>query len=399
MQGSTRIGILIPEFPGQTHIFFWREIEALRSCGADVKIISTRKPGSENFHEFHNQVGDTFYLTTLPVLRILLFFVCNISWLLRSLSYCFKLHGGLRTKLRTTLFIPFSANLIMYCRKHHINHMHVHSSADAAHIVSLAGLSNEFTYSICVHGNLNQYGDNHAAKFRKASFIVTVTNPLSREVSSVLPDIPSSRIPVIPMGVDIEKFRPRAHKNQSSPNFVITSVSRLAHVKGHSFALQALAKLPNSIRFRYNVVGDGDMREALEKEAKDLGIADKVEFFGFQKEGEVYEILQQTDIFMLTSFGYGEAAPVAIMEAMACGVTPICSIIGGTTDMITDRHDGTLVKQKDVNHITEALMYLLSDRDRLQEISMNARKTAETKFCHRRSAYKLLEHIQSVHTI
>ena len=396
MQGSTRIGVLIPEFPGQTHIFFWREIEALRDFGADVKIISTRKPAVENFHEFHSEVGDTFYLTSLPVFRTILFLAFNIRWLSRCLSYCMKLKGGPRVKMRTSGFILFAANLIMYCKKHRIDHLHVHSSADAAHVAALASFANKFSYSICVHGNLNQYGDNHSAKFDNAAFIVTVTNPLSKEVSSVLACDRSPRIPVIPMGVDIDKFRPNVRKNQEPNKFVITSVSRLAHVKGHSFALQALSRLPATIDFQYNIVGDGDMREALEDEARELGISDKVKFLGFKKEGEVYEILQQTDVFMLTSFGYGEAAPVAIMEAMACGVTPICSIIGGTTDMITDCHDGKLVEQKNIDDITAALIYLLSDRSRLQEISQNARKTAEVKFCHRISANKLFGQIKSI---
>src|SRR5580658_3359635 len=39
-----RLGYLVPEFPSQTHIFFWREICALRGMGIDVVLISTRKP-------------------------------------------------------------------------------------------------------------------------------------------------------------------------------------------------------------------------------------------------------------------------------------------------------------------------------------------------------------------
>ena len=39
-----RIGYLIPEFPGQTHIFFWREMRALQALGVEVETVSTRRP-------------------------------------------------------------------------------------------------------------------------------------------------------------------------------------------------------------------------------------------------------------------------------------------------------------------------------------------------------------------
>ena len=42
--GERRIGYIIPEFPGQTHIWMWREIEQMRALGADLSIFSTRKP-------------------------------------------------------------------------------------------------------------------------------------------------------------------------------------------------------------------------------------------------------------------------------------------------------------------------------------------------------------------
>lgn len=393
MRSASNIAILIPEFPGQTHIFFWREIQALRASGHSVKIVSTRKPKANNFHEFCSEIDDTYYLASIPYFQVFKFLLLNLSWIFAALGYCFRLDGGVNTKLRACLFIPVAANLAIYCRKYEIDHIHVHSSADAAHIVALGQLLRIFTYSVCIHGNLNQYGSNHSAKLSSASFLVTVTKPLREEIRSHLPDYPIENVHVLPMGVDIGKFLARTYAKRRGNPCIITSVSRLAYVKGHSYALQALAELPNDFEFLYQIVGDGDMRQQLESQVESLGLESKVQFLGFQKEGEVYKILQNTDVFMLTSFGFGEAAPVAIMEAMACGVAPICSIIGGTRDMICDTHDGLLVNQKDVQDIKRALTYLLEDYDRLVAIGRNARVTAESKFCHRRSAGTLLRYI------
>ncbi|MBN8429461.1 glycosyltransferase family 4 protein [Microbulbifer salipaludis] len=393
MHGASNIAVLIPEFPGQTHIFFWREIQALRDSGQNAYIVSTRKPREKNFHEFCENLHDTFYLSPMPVLRVLGFCLGHLFWLMRALAYCIRLKGSFRTRLRTCLFIPFAANLIIYSKSKDIHHIHVHSSADAAHVAALAALSGSFTYSVCIHGNLNQYGDNHQFKLQSAACIITVTKPLKAEVLATIPDYPPERVHVLPMGVDISKFLPRSYSDRHDKPYIITSVSRLAFVKGHTFALRALAELPEDIEFRYQIVGDGEMRSKLEQEVESLGLAGKVEFLGFRREGEVYEILQNTDVFMLTSFGFGEAAPVAIMEAMACGVAPICSIIGGTKDMISDNHDGLLVQQKSVDDIKRALLYLLQDPARLKIIGKNARDTAEKRFCHRSSANTLLQHI------
>ena len=61
---STPIGYLIPEFPGQTHIFFWREIQELRQLGVQPDLVSTRPPDQRiQSHEWSRQaVAQTTYL-------------------------------------------------------------------------------------------------------------------------------------------------------------------------------------------------------------------------------------------------------------------------------------------------------------------------------------------------
>ncbi|MBY6211338.1 glycosyltransferase family 4 protein [Microbulbifer agarilyticus] len=393
MRDCSRMAVLIPEFPGQTHIFFWREIQALREAGNHVEIISTRKPRAKNFHEFFSQVSDTYYLTKIPIIGLIAHILLNLPWLMRSVLYCFRLQASFSEKLRTLLFIPLAANLQLYCKAKKIGHIHVHSSADASHIVAIGALAGKFTYSVCIHGNLNQYGRNHLEKLSGTSAIITVTEPLRSEILDALPNYPEDQVHVVPMGVNLSKFLPRTYAEFGTKPIVLTSVSRLAHVKGHTYTLQALAQLPENLNFIYQIVGDGEMREKLEQEVNELGLTDKVVFLGFKKEQEVNKILKTTDIFVLTSFGFGEAAPVAIMEAMACGVATVCSIIGGTRDMITDGYDGILVRQKDVEDIKRAILFLLENSAQIKAISENARATAEEKFCHRRVAHRLAQHI------
>src|ERR671931_327125 len=61
---SPRIGYLVPEFPGQTHIMFWRELAELRRQGAAVSVLSTRRPGrGARPHRWSDAaVAETIYL-------------------------------------------------------------------------------------------------------------------------------------------------------------------------------------------------------------------------------------------------------------------------------------------------------------------------------------------------
>ena len=105
------------------------------------------------------------------------------------------------------------------------------------------------------------------------------------------------------------------------------------------------------------------------------------------------ELLQGADTLALTSIQQGEAAPVAIMEAMACGLAPICSIIGGTPDMIRDGEDGFLVPQEDVAAIARATRILATDPARRAAMGTAARATAERIFDHRTNARALCREI------
>jgi colanic acid/amylovoran biosynthesis glycosyltransferase len=80
-----------------------------------------------------------------------------------------------------------------------------------------------------------------------------------------------------------------------------------------------------------------------------------------------------------------------VMEAMAVGLPVICSVIGGTADMISDGIDGMLVGQQDVDAIAAALRALVTDPARRQRIGTAARTRAVAQFDARVTARALLD--------
>lgn len=176
--------------------------------------------------------------------------------------------------------------------------------------------------------------------------------------------------------------------------FTVATVARLNPMKGHVFALQALAQLRDQgIRIDYLIAGEGPDRAAIEAEIDRLALRGQVRMLGSLDEDRVLDLLQGIDALLLTSFGQGEAAPVTVMEAMACGLPVICSRIGGTPDMINDGVDGYLVDQRDVAAIADRLLRLLNDADLAEQIGVKARETALALFDRRRNARLLLDRI------
>ena len=152
--GGIRIGYLIPQFPGQTHIFFWREIEELWRLGAEVEIVSTRPPPPGLIsHSWSAQaIARTTYLGRLtvtgflaapPRLALVLWAEAGADGFLGDLILC----------------ADPARRLARLCAERRITHLHVHSCGRAALVAALARAGfGGVPYSLTLHGPLADYG-------------------------------------------------------------------------------------------------------------------------------------------------------------------------------------------------------------------------------------------------
>ena len=87
------------------------------------------------------------------------------------------------------------------------------------------------------------------------------------------------------------------------------------------------------------ICGRGNYETELRKIAQDLNVIEHVHFLGFR--ADIAEICNCADLFIFMS--HQEGLPVALMEAMACGLPAVCSDIRGNTDLIEDQKTGLIV--------------------------------------------------------
>ncbi len=163
-------------------------------------------------------------------------------------------------------------------------------------------------------------------------------------------------------------------------------VCRLIEQKGVAYGLRAFALAAEKFPEAHLVIaGDGTLRDALEDEARALGIAGKVHFLGWRTD--IPELLAALDVLLMPSLweGFG----LVMLEAMAQQLPIIGSRVSAIPEVIVDGETGLLVPPKDVTALTAALETLLADaalrrhlgllgQDRLEAFFSVERMRAET---------------------
>jgi colanic acid/amylovoran biosynthesis glycosyltransferase len=161
------------------------------------------------------------------------------------------------------------------------------------------------------------------------------------------------------------------------------SVCRLTEKKGIEYALRALAGLPRR-DWTYTVIGGGELLQELKLLAVGLGIEGKVDFLGPRPHAEVKQRLREAHVFVLPSVvasdGDLEGIPVALMEAMAAGLTVVSTYHSGIPELIDDHKTGLLAPERDVAALCRKLTWVAENPNLCEPIARAARRKIEADF-------------------
>jgi N-acetyl-alpha-D-glucosaminyl L-malate synthase BshA len=139
----------------------------------------------------------------------------------------------------------------------------------------------------------------------------------------------------------------------------------------------AAAVLERGVKARLLMVGDGPDRGAAEHTARSLGIADHVLFLG--KQNHVERLIPLAHVLLMPS--EMESFGLVALEAMACGVVPVATRVGGVPELITDEEDGFLEAVGDIDAQAARVAELLADDDLHYRMSKAGRWNASERFC------------------
>lgn len=390
-----RIGVLIPEFPGQTHSFFWREITALKARhGVDVQILSTRLAPKPVWHDWVEQ-AQAIQLYPVPKAELAGLMPAMLAALPRLAA-----DPDARRILRQPkawAFVLMALRLARICKAQGLAHLHVHSCANFALIAALCHRISGIPYSLVLHGALGDYGPDQPFKWKTARFVFVITETLRAEVARVMPDM-MDKVRVVPMGVDTGTFAPPAEARPDRPGtFAWFCCGRLNRVKGHDTLIQAAGLLrerhPDRM-FRITIAGEDEQggsgyHRDLDRMIADAGLGGVVVLLGSVTQDAVRAGLQSADGFVLAS--RHEPLGVAYMEAMACGLPVIGTDAGGVRELISHGENGILVPPEDAHALADAMELVMQDAPLRQRLGAEGRQRILRDFASRRSADALAQ--------
>jgi glycosyltransferase involved in cell wall biosynthesis len=219
---------------------------------------------------------------------------------------------------------------------------------------------------------------------RTTDLILTVGDKQREEILGYGIGTPD-KLRSVPLGLELKPFvespkyrgELRAELGIPEETRLVGIVGRLVPVKGHTVFLRAAqivcARTP-SVKFL--IVGDGELRDELEGQSRELGIDDRVEFLGWRHD--LPRVYADLDLVALSS--YNEGSPVALIEAMAAGRAVLSTDVGGVSDVVSDGVNGILVPPRDPEAMAEAFVGLLSGGPSLSSMGASGREAVYPKY-------------------
>jgi glycosyltransferase involved in cell wall biosynthesis len=209
--------------------------------------------------------------------------------------------------------------------------------------------------------------------------IVVISEQQRREINEVFHVGRREQFTVVPLGIDLSAYADwrqrrsavRRELNANENDILIGIVGRLTEIKNHQLFLAVAARLKTAgVRARFIIIGDGNLRSALEAQAKSLGLSDDVSFLGNRNDPENF--YPALDVVALTSLN--EGTPLTLIEAMANARPVVAAAVGGVVDLLGPEQSkdgsGCLVCERgiscpsgDAESFSRALRRLIEDED------------------------------------
>jgi glycosyltransferase involved in cell wall biosynthesis len=209
---------------------------------------------------------------------------------------------------------------------------------------------------------------------------VTTFYPCSRQAAAVLRGKGvARRIEVLPLGYDDALFSPGS-QSLDADEIVLMLVGRLVAEKGVDDAIQTLARVHAVRPARLVVSGEGPAEAMARRLAVALGVADRVEFRGWQDGPDLAAAYQAAHVVLVPSHStakWVEQFGRVIVEAQACGAVVAGYASGAIPEVAGEA--GVVVRTGDVEQLADSVVQLVGDSDELERLRDRGQRQAATR--------------------
>ncbi|MBW1655065.1 N-acetyl-alpha-D-glucosaminyl L-malate synthase BshA [Flavobacterium quisquiliarum] len=284
--------------------------------------------------------------------------------------------------------LALSSKLVDMVKLYKIELLHVHYAIPHAYAgymakqmlknegINLPMITTLHGTDITLVGNHPFYKPAVTFSINKSDYVTSVSQSLKDDTLKLFKI--KNKIKVIPNFIELDKVK----KDPNAPCHRYVMANEDERIITHISNFRKVKRIPDIIKIFYNVqkeipaklmmVGDGPEKEKAEILCQELGILDKVIFFG--NSHEIDKILCMTDLFLLPS--ETESFGLAALEAMACGVPVISSNSGGLPEVNFDGFSGYLSNVGNVEEMAQNALKILKDDKVLNQFKANALEVA-----------------------
>lgn len=220
---------------------------------------------------------------------------------------------------------------------------------------------------------VRQYERLDRWNLKRLDHVVCVSHGQAAKVrrAGVLPE----RMSVIHNSARLGDFAPKRHAPRAA--VTVLAAGRLSPEKGFQL-LPAVAEVVGRMcpRVHFRMAGDGPLRAGIEREARQRGVSERIEFLGFRPD--IDHLMADADLLLLPSFT--EGLPNVVLEAAAAGIPSVATRVGGTPEAVIDGETGLLVPAGDAEAMAEAIIRLANDAPRREHMGRAARRHMENHF-------------------
>lgn len=290
-----------------------------------------------------------------------------------------KLIAGLRRELHPTdlLALPELVRTLRAFRPH-IVHTHLAKAGTLGRTAALLARPRRpplLVHTFHGHSLEGYFSPPKAAAFRaieralgaRCARLVAVSGEVSDDLVR-LGVAPRDRIEVIPVGFDLSPFvvdgderavRARAARDElgvPADARLVTLIARLVPIKRVDRFLRIAAQIARQADVHFAIVGDGELRQALQTTALAPGLAKRLVWAGFRRD--MPDVCIASDVVVLTSDN--EGTPVSLIEAQAAAVPVVSTRVGGAATVVREGQTGHLVGVEDEDAFADAVLDILS---------------------------------------
>ena len=275
-------------------------------------------------------------------------------------------------------------------------HLHAHFAHSPTSVALFAHKLSGLPFSFSAHAKDIYTSDQRQLreKIALAKFVVTCTEHNRRFLQSLFSHGPS--IHRVYHGIDAGLFSGPSAFRKPSPPYRILSIARLVEKKGLPTVFRALRNLlDQGYSLRYTLIGDGEKRQSILNQIRDLGLEGIFTWLGTQPHHRVIDEYRKADLFVLgcevARNGDRDGIPNVFLESMAMGVPVLGTRVSAIPELVEEGRTGLLVEPGEPKAMAQSMVKLLGDEELRHRIIDSARRRVREEFNNRELIQKLAE--------